>query len=110
MPPFRATVSCHAQNQLKADQQPALARGARARRPVTADAWAARSCGWFPEVDARGSHEIRISTDLVMVNPNKGFKWHQVRWRGASAEKGGRESARRRQSESERSVAVDGGR
>jgi ectoine hydroxylase-related dioxygenase (phytanoyl-CoA dioxygenase family) len=21
--------------------------------------------------------EIRISTDLLMVNPNKGFKWHQ---------------------------------
>jgi len=34
-------------------------------------------CGWFPEGDARGFHEIRISTDLLMVNPNKGFKWHQ---------------------------------
>lgn len=21
--------------------------------------------------------EIRVSTDLLMVNPNKGFKWHQ---------------------------------
>ena len=37
-----------------------------------------RSCGWFEEGDERGYHEIRISTDLVMVNPNKGFKWHQV--------------------------------
>jgi len=35
------------------------------------------NCGWFEEGDARGHHEIRISTDLVMVNPNKGFKWHQ---------------------------------
>mmetsp|Transcript_43231 Transcript_43231/g.69441 ORF Transcript_43231/g.69441 Transcript_43231/m.69441 type:complete len:472 (+) Transcript_43231:119-1534(+) len=34
-------------------------------------------CGWFPEGDARGYHEIRVSTDLLMVNPNKGFKWHQ---------------------------------
>jgi len=34
-------------------------------------------CGWFPEGDARGHHEVRISTDLLMVNPNKGFKWHQ---------------------------------
>jgi len=34
-------------------------------------------CGWFPEGDARGFHEIRVSTDLLMVNPNKGFKWHQ---------------------------------
>ena len=25
----------------------------------------------------RGYHEIRVSTDLLMVNPNKGFKWHQ---------------------------------
>lgn len=24
--------------------------------------------------------EIRVSTDLLMVNPNKGFKWHQVRF------------------------------
>lgn len=23
------------------------------------------------------THEIRVSTDLLMVNPNKGFKWHQ---------------------------------
>ena len=35
------------------------------------------NCGWFPEGDRRGYHEIRISTDLLMVNPNKGFKWHQ---------------------------------
>jgi len=21
--------------------------------------------------------EVRLSTDLLMVNPNKGFKWHQ---------------------------------
>lgn len=34
-------------------------------------------CGWFPEGDKLGYHEIRISTDLLMVNPNKGFKWHQ---------------------------------
>jgi len=34
-------------------------------------------CGWFPEGDERGYHEIRVSTDLLMVNPNKGFKWHQ---------------------------------
>jgi len=34
-------------------------------------------CGWFPEGDARGFHEVRLSTDLLMVNPNKGFKWHQ---------------------------------
>lgn len=35
------------------------------------------NCGWFPEGDRRGYHEIRSSTDLLMVNPNKGFKWHQ---------------------------------
>eukprot|EP00290_Baffinella_frigidus_P002117 CAMPEP_0180182576 /NCGR_PEP_ID=MMETSP0986-20121125/40742_1 /TAXON_ID=697907 /ORGANISM="non described non described, Strain CCMP2293" /LENGTH=423 /DNA_ID=CAMNT_0022135959 /DNA_START=32 /DNA_END=1303 /DNA_ORIENTATION=+ len=33
-------------------------------------------CGWFPEGDANG-HEIRISTDLLLVNPNTGLKWHQ---------------------------------
>jgi hypothetical protein len=33
--------------------------------------------GWFPEGDERGYHEVRLSTDLLMVNPNKGFKWHQ---------------------------------
>jgi hypothetical protein len=35
------------------------------------------ACGWFPEGDRRGHHEIRISTDLLLVNPNKGFPWHQ---------------------------------
>jgi len=34
-------------------------------------------CGWFPDGDAKGEHEVRVSTDLLMVNPNKGFKWHQ---------------------------------
>jgi len=45
--------------------------------PVSSVLGQMASCGWFPEGDARGHHEVRISTDLLMVNPNKGFKWHQ---------------------------------
>jgi len=45
--------------------------------PVASVLGKAAECGWFPEGDERGQHEIRISTDLLMVNPNKGFKWHQ---------------------------------
>ncbi len=35
------------------------------------------ACGWFPEGDRRCRHEILISTNLLLVNPNKGFQWHQ---------------------------------
>ena len=45
--------------------------------PVASVLAKAAECGWFPEGDERGYHEIRVSTDLLMVNPNKGFKWHQ---------------------------------
>jgi hypothetical protein len=45
--------------------------------PVASALGQLAACGWFPEGDRRGQHEIRISTDLLLVNPNKGFPWHQ---------------------------------
>ena len=45
--------------------------------PVASALGQLAGCGWFPDGDRRGHHEIRISTDLLLVNPNKGFQWHQ---------------------------------
>jgi hypothetical protein len=44
--------------------------------PVASVMGKVAECGWFPEGDKEG-HEIRISTDLLLVNPNTGLKWHQ---------------------------------
>jgi hypothetical protein len=43
--------------------------------------------------DVSGAKELRLATDLLMVNPNKGFKWHQDNQNGPiDAFAGGRDA------------------
>lgn len=43
--------------------------------------------------DVSGANELRLATDLLMVNPNKGFKWHQDNQNGPiDAFAGGRDA------------------